>query len=191
MLNLINQYRKNQDNSLLHDFECKHNGKTEYGHSFDENYWSRNDLIFELYNNYNIEDKKLIKWLLQEQIKGIEFDIPVYALDVCAFMLYKLMENEDIYDLYLAKFGTGTDAQFFVDIELIFGFDKEQTKEYLKNQKKNKRLNNKIIKIINYYESHPNGKYRNRKDYINYFETKKIEIIKSDLEEYLNTTGRD
>jgi len=181
---IINQYRIDNNNLLLSHFECKHNGKTEYGYSFDENYWNRKDLILDLYKNYDEKDKPLIKWLIQQESKGSEYEIPQYTIDICAFMLYKHMEVLDIYELYDIKFGLTSDIQCFVDIELIFGFDKEQMKDFLKNEKSNKRLNNKILKTINYYESQLDAIYRNRDAYINYFETKKIINIKNELEEF-------
>ncbi len=34
------------------------------------------------------------------------------------------MENEGVYDLYVTKFGAGSDTHAFVEIELIFGINK-------------------------------------------------------------------
>ncbi len=92
------------------------------------------------------------------------------------------MENEDIYDLAEVKYSGGTDLEVYVDIELLFGLDIKQTKEFLKNDKKRKELSNQILEIIQYYEALPNTKFKNRTEYINYFETKKINRIKFDLE---------
>ena len=180
---IIDNYRKKADEALLEDFRFVHNGGHDYYDMFDLNYWNRKNLILELYNNYTDEDKPLIKWLLKEEQKGFEVGIPVETNDICAFMLYKLMDLDDVYDLYNAKFGTGTDNQFFVDIELVFGFEREETKNYLRNKSKNKRLNKKILEAIEYYESHiKNGAiYRNRADYIQFYETKKISSIKRNL----------
>lgn len=180
---VINEFKANKDESLLINFKCTHNGKEGYGESYDKNYLKRKNLILELYSNYSSEDKALIKWLLNEELNGFEFDIPVYTADLCAFMLYKHMVNEDIYDLYNAKFGAGSDNQAFVDIELVFGLDKEKTKAFLKNETTHKELNNEILETIEWYESNPNAKFKSREDYIEFFETKKINAIKSDLEE--------
>ena len=180
---VIDEFGKSHDKSLLKEFKCESNEKTGCGNSFDTNYWNRKNLIFELYNHYTIEDKTLIKWLLKEEGKGFELDIPVYTKDLCAYMLYKHIELKDIYDLYNAKFGAGTDARFFIDIELVFGIDKEQTKEFLSKQEKNKKLNNEILKTIRYYESNPNARFRSREEYIHFFETKKIYQIKTELED--------
>lgn len=184
---IITEYRHTKDASILENFKFINNGKTGYGENFDLNYWNRKDLIFELFKNYDLTDKPLIKWLLTEEIKGFETAIPVYTTDLCAFMLYKHMELEDVYTLFDAKFGAGTDLQCYVDIELVFGFDRNETKEYLKNKQKDKRKNKRIVKVIESYEKNPNGKYKSREQYIQYFETRKINIINNDMaatEEY-------
>jgi hypothetical protein len=126
----------------------------------------------------------LIKWLLKEELKGFELDIPVQTTDLCAFMLYKIMDFEDVYDLYEAKFGAGSDTQSYVDIELVFGFDREQTKAFLTNKKSSLKQNKKILKAIEHYEDNPNAKFKSRDKYITYFESRKINLIKIDLEDY-------
>lgn len=181
---IIDEFKSDNDESLLDDFRCIHNGKEGYGVSEDKNYPNRKNLILELYENYSVEDKPLIKWLLQEELKGFEFDIPVYTTDLCAFMIYKYMITEDIYDLYDAKFGAGSDHQGFVDVELIFGLNIDETKTFLKNDDARKELNNEMLETIEWYESNPNAKFKSREEYIVYFETRKVENIKSDLEDY-------
>ncbi|MEW7280279.1 hypothetical protein ABW636_16935 [Aquimarina sp. 2201CG1-2-11] len=181
---IIEEFRLNNDESLLNDFACTHNGKNGYEYSDDKNYKKRKNLILELYNDYSSVDKPLIKNLLQEELKGFEYDIPVYTIDLCAFMLYKHMEVDDVYDLYEAKFGTGSDAEAYVDIELVFGLSKEETKTFLKKEKTQKKLNQEILATIEWYESNPKAKFKSREEYINYFETIKVNNIKSDLEEY-------
>lgn len=182
---IITNFRDTKNETLLESFKFTHNGETEYGKIFDVNYWNRKDLIFELFDNYTLADKPLIKWLLNEEFKGYESeaDLPVYTIDLCAFMLYKHMEMVDIYDLFKVKFGAGTDNQCFVDIELVLGFDSEQTKQYLLNNPTNKRLNKQIVKAINWYVSQPEHKLKDRVTYINYFESRKIRIIKNDMED--------
>lgn len=181
---IIEAIRKNHTDEKLEVFKCLHNGKTEYGYSFDKNYNQRKELILVLYKQYNQQDKWLIKWLIKEELKGFEYDIPVQTLDLCAFMLYKIMNQHDVYELYEAKFGAGSDAQSYLDIELIFGLDKEKTKEFLTNNTSSKNLNKIILKTIAFYEDNPNAKFRNREEYIHYFETKKINSIMDDLEEF-------
>ncbi|PQA89997.1 hypothetical protein B0A69_21490 [Chryseobacterium shigense] len=181
---IIEEYKDHADETLLKNFKFLHNGKTGYNDSFDVNYWQRKELIFELYHDYGPEHKPLIQWLLKEEQKGFEIDLPLYTLDVCAFMLYKYMSNEDVYALYHTKFGAGTDAQVYVDIELIFGYDKEHMKQYLTSDTQNIELNKKILATIEYYESDPDVIFRNREAYIDHFENKKIKGIKGDLEDF-------
>jgi len=183
MQEIINNYRAEKEESILEDFRFIHNGKTDYYEVFDLNYWKRKDLIFELYHNYDLADKPLIKWLLTEELKASQINTPVYTVDLCAFMLYKHMEMEDLYLLYEAKFSAGTDLQVYVDIELLFGFDRNETKAYLENKQKDKRKNKKLLKAIEYYEQNPDAVFKSRAGYIEYFETKKIKGIKADLEE--------
>jgi len=181
---IINEFRKSNNIELLGQFKCEHNGKTKYGEIFDKNYWHRKKLIFELYRNYTKEDKPLIKWLLKEELKGFELGIPVQTTDLCAFMVYKHLDFEDVYDLFDAKFGGGSDTQCYVDIELVFGFDKEQTKIFLLDRKTNKKRNKEILKAIKYYEGNADAKFKTREEYINYFENRKINLIQNDLQDY-------
>ncbi|SHG55943.1 hypothetical protein [Pedobacter caeni] len=180
---VIGKYNASKEESVLEDFKFIHNGKSGYGESLDLNYGKRKDLILELYEDYSADDKTLIKWLLIEELKASQIDSPVYTVDLCAFMLYKHMEIEDIYELYEAKFGAYTDLQVYVDMELVFGFDKEETKAYLNNKQKDKRKNKKILKAIYCYEQNPDAQFRSRAEYIEHFETRKIKGIKADLEE--------
>lgn len=180
---IIKNYSAFKEESIPENFKFIHNGKTGYYESLDLNYGKRKNLILELYEDYSHDDKALIKVLLAEELKASKIDSPVYTVDLCAFMLYKHMEIEDIYQLYEAKFGANTDLQVYVDIELIFGFDKEETKQYLLNKKKDKRKNKKILEAISYYEQNPNAQFRSRAEYIEHFETRKIKGIKADLDE--------
>lgn len=180
---IIDTYRETKEESALESFCFTHNGKTDYEEICDLNYGKRKDLIFELYGHYTPEDKSLVKWLLDEELKASSIDMPVYTVDVCAFMLFKYMEMDDLYKLFEAKFGGGTDRQVYLDVELIFGFDRTETKHYLQNKQKDKRKNREIINTIEYYEQNPNAKFKSRIEYIEYFETKKILGLKADLEE--------
>ena len=181
---IINEFKSSKNESILNDFACTHNGKKGYGESDDKNYSNRKNLILELYSNYAADDKPLIKWLLKEELKGFQFDIPVYTTDLCAFMLFKYMKTEDIYDLYEAKFGAGSDHEGYVDIELVFGLHRDETKAFLSNEKTRIQLNNEILETIEWYESNPNAKFKSREEYIIYFETVKADNIKYDLEDY-------
>lgn len=180
---IIETFRKTQNTDLLENLRCVHNGKEGYGFSDDKNYKQRKAFILELYKDYSAKDKPLIKWLIQEELKGFEFDIPVYTTDLCAFMLYKHMETEDVYDLFKAKFGVGSDHQGFLDIELVFGLDAEVTKDFLIHETNQKELNQEILEVMDWYLSHPDIIFKSRTEYIHYFETNKINKIKFDLED--------
>lgn len=184
--NVITKFKENQNEIILENYKYIHNGKTEYGSSFDLNYWNRKDLIFELLNNYKKTDRPLIKWLIKEELKGFEVDLPIYTIEICAFMLYKHMEVIDVYDLFDAKFGAGSDHQAIIDIELIFGLELGKTKDFLQNEKNNKILNNDILSTIKSYEDNPNAKFKTRDQYIKYFETIKLKNIQEDLLDFEN-----
>ena len=175
MEEILNEYRKTKNSYVLEKFKYLEN---DY---WDRNYWDRSELIFELYNNFDKSDKTLIKWLIAEEMKGIEIELPTDTLQVCAFMLYKVMDMDDIYDLYNIKFGAGTDLQCTTDTELIFGLDKELTKKYL--EENHSENGNEILNCIKHYEGFETAIYRSRKEYIKYFETKRINMLKIDFED--------
>lgn len=179
--NIINEFKNGKDEKTLENYRYIHNGKTEYGASFDLNYWNRKDLVFELYNTYNKTDRPLLKWIIKEELKGFEADLPTYLIDIASFMLYKCMEMNDVYDLYNAKFGAGSDHQAIIDVELIFGIGIEETKEFLKNEPTNKTINNEILSAIAYYQDNPNAKFRTRDEYITFYETIKFKNIQEDV----------
>lgn len=176
MKEVINRYRETHDISILEDFKCQKNDD-----DWDDNYWNRSELIFELYTSFDQSDKPLIKWLINEELQGIEIELPTETLQICAFMLYKVMDFEDIFDLFNIKYGGGTDLECTTDTELIFGIDKESTKAYLKKNKSEE--GDQILSCIEYYESFTSAVYRSRKEYIKFFETIRIDILKSDFKD--------
>ena len=93
------------------------------------------------------------------------------------------MLTEDVYDLYNAKFAGGflADHRKRIDMELIFGLDKEETKAFLQQDKTNKAK--KILKVIASYEKDSEAKYKSREAYIQYFEEIKSEEILDDLDD--------
>lgn len=178
---IINEFKENKDEKGLENYRFIHNGKIAYGASFDLNYWNRKDLVFELYSGYDKTDRPLLKWIIKEELKGFEADLPVYLLDITSFMLYKQMEINDVYDLFDVKFGAGSDHQASIDTELIFGIDIEKTKAFLKNELTNKTTNNEILSTIEQYQDNPNAKFRTRHEYIIFYETIKFKNIKEDI----------
>jgi hypothetical protein len=183
-MNIIEEFRKTQEINLLNDFRFLSNDATNYIEQADLNYENRKNLILTLIKSYSVEDKPLIKWLLNEEIKYSEYiSCQITTIEVCTFLLYKYMDLADIQQLYLAKF-SNFDNSCAIDAEIILGFDIEETKAYLTQQKINKRLNKKILKTIAYYEKileeKPNA-IKSRPDYINYFENQKIQHLIKNL----------
>ncbi len=179
--NIIAEFKKNKDEKILDHYKFVPNGKTGYGEAFDLNYWSRKDLVFELYNSYDKTDRPLLKWILKEELKGFEIDLPIYLLDIASFMLYKKMEINDVYSLYDAKFGAGSDHQAIIDIELIFGIEIEKTKEFLRTEPTNQIVNSEILATIANYQNNPNARFKTRDEYITFYETIKIKNIQEDI----------
>jgi len=79
----------------------------------------------------------MVKILSEEKRK---IDLPIETVELTAFMLYKHMVTEDVYHLYNAKFSGGSDHQARIDMELIFGLDKEKTKAFLQQDKTKKQI---------------------------------------------------
>lgn len=177
---IIEEFRINQDPSKLDRFKLDTHPTPDNKWSYDRNAWDRAMLILELFNENTAADKPLIKWILDEEIKGQELEIPYYALDVIAYLLYKHMDNEDIYQLFMSKFAYGN--VFHLDVELIFGHDREEMKAYLKDSQKSNPLNKDILATISSYEQNPDAKFKSREEYVNYYENRKIKHIRNDIE---------
>lgn len=172
-MELIKNYRINRDSKLLEDYKyiCDNNES-------DLNFERRKNLILSLYEVYTKNDKPLIKWLLEEEIKYSRIAwSSTPTTEVCAFMLYKHFAMEDIYQLFDAKFETNYDNRFVLDVELIFGFDRQETKNYLLKEQTEKEKNKEILDTIIQYENDckdiPNA-FKDREKYIEYFETKRF-----------------
>ena len=175
---LIEAFRSTGDLSLLEPFKLDIK-PTEDGWDYDLDAWSRAMLILELFENSQSEDKPLIKWLLTEEINGQEYELQYYTLDVIAYLLYKYMENSDVYQLFESKFAYGN--VFHLDVELIFGYDKEEMKQFLSDPNHKHEFNHKILSTIKDYERNPDAKFKTREEYINYYENRKIVHIKNDI----------
>ena len=177
---VISDFQKNKDETILEKFKFKHNGKKD--NSFDLNFWNRKDLIVQLFENNKQADRGLLKWIIKEELKGYKIDLPIETVELTAFMLYKHMLTEDVYDLYNAKFTGGIlgDHKERIDMELIFGL--EETKAFLQQEKTKKAK--KILEVIASYEKYKaKYKYKNREAYIQYFEEIKSEDILDDLDD--------
>lgn len=142
----------------------------------DSNWKKRNQAIKDLYENFSPNEKKVIRRLLKEEIKyGRKSDHSSKSLKVCAFMLYKIMSVEDVPLLYEAKFDCNMDASIELDIELVFGLNKGETRQHYQGQPNRRN----IIKAIEKYENRP---HKERKEYITYFERHRIPYLLEDEE---------
>ena len=142
----------------------------------DLNWERRNDVIKGLCAHFSPEDKNVIRWLLKEEISfAKEIDYCYKSLKVIAFMLYKIMSVEYVPLLHQAKFDCNMDASIELDIELVFGLNKEETKQHYGAQ----LHHTNIIRAIEKYENRP---YKERIEYITDFERHRIPYLLEDEE---------
>lgn len=177
---VIEAFRKTADVNLLKDYAYAFNGKEAPSDANDLNFWARKRLTMALWKQYDERDKALIRWIIDQEIKAQEIEMPYYVLDLAAYMLYKIMDFEDVFKLYEAKFSWGN--IFYMDVELIFGEDRELMKTYLTEAVQKHPMSLPIRKTIEDYENSVGiDKLKTREEYINYFENRKIRILKNDL----------
>lgn len=154
---------------LLKPLIYKHNGKTEWGQSNDLNLKNRFEFIKKLYADYSTKDRKLVKFLLSQEIKYAQEEGDYsFGLNLTTFMLFTIMEVSDVALLYDAKFETCFDAQCVLDIELVFGLDLEDTKTYFTINKDTER---DVLGVIKKYETRP---YRQRAEYLKFYTERRI-----------------
>lgn len=153
----------------LSKLKFKDNGKLQ-----DKNLQTRFKFIKALYPRYQPKDKKLVKYLLKQEIKYAQV-IGNYnaGLNLSAFMLYTIMSVKDSKTLYDAKFRSCPNACQVIDIELVFGLDKETTKQYFTEKPDEKR---NIVGIIKAYETKP---FRSREEYTRFYIEKQIQALLS------------
>ncbi len=187
---LIKQYRKHPDNKLLKPFKVNKKKTTKndswFSH-YDDNSDKRIALIIELANDFNQNDRKLIQWLIKTEWQASKLGGDnSFPLALLSFMLYKYMKWADLPMLFDCKFGHGSDAMYTIDSEIIFGFDAEATLAYLKEHKKQtkvfpKDMRKSMIETMEHYLSNPDAKFRTRKEYIEYFEKKRLAYLQEEL----------
>ena len=184
LMKLIQTFRKTQDKNLLSPFKFKHNGKKDYSEIGDDNYMQRKDLIVSLLQDHSLQDKKLIKWLLKQEIKYCAkiADVAVPTTDLCAFLLYLYVEPQDVFQIFKAKYETNYDNSHSIDTELLLGKDIKETKRFLK--KSGKKKSKKILKIIRQYEKDLKKNktaFKSREAYIEYYQEEKLKKLLSYL----------
>ncbi len=111
-----------------------HNGKEGWNDSDDLNGEFRELVVEEMFNDRNFTFPEMIRFLLREEFRFCRHvTTSTETLRQLTFMLFLLNEMHDIPLLFEAKFDTSFDAGIGLDIELIFGFDKERTKAHFRS----------------------------------------------------------
>ncbi|MBD0404086.1 hypothetical protein [Flammeovirga sp. EKP202] len=138
--------------NILKNVDFIHNGKEDWGESDDINADFRRKVVETLFDNKKLQSRELIKYLLQAEIDYCrEETLMRETLRQITFMLYMIGKVEDIPMLFEAKMDTSFDAGCGLDIELIFGRDKDKVKEYFQL---NKHENYDIVGCIEEYEKY-------------------------------------
>lgn len=133
---LIDTYRQTHDLGVFKEFAFVVDDHLEFG-KHDKHFYQRQILTLLLSDDVNRADKALIRWLIGEFCQNAKAGFWVDLRSVMAllgFMLYEMMDNEDLPYLYMTKFGACSDSYFSVDGEIVAGFGKQQTLTYLKNK---------------------------------------------------------
>lgn len=154
----------------LTKLKFKHNGKKGWHESGDKNLKRRYNFIKALYPKYREKDRKLIRFLLSQEIKYAQkLGDHSFGLNLTSFMLFTIMSVKDVKKLFDAKFNTCYDARFGLDIELVFGIDKDLTKQYYQKKPDRKR---EIVEVITEYENRP---FKTRQEYIKFYIERQIQ----------------
>lgn len=137
---------------MLKKVEFLHNGKDEWDESDDLNASFREEVVNYVFDSEIAKNRALIKKMLKAEIEYCrEETLMTESLRKLTFMLYEIGEIEDIPLLFEAKKDTSFDAGIGLDIELIFGKDKEAVKNYFRA---NKNEEYDIVSCIEEYEQY-------------------------------------
>ncbi|PHM38647.1 hypothetical protein Xmau_03355 [Xenorhabdus mauleonii] len=151
---------------ILSSFIVLDNGKDGYYERGDNNRHNRIRITQELYPVFATEHKSLIRFLLEQEIESCA--LYEYGTDLMRALSYMLLTMADIEDsllFYRTKFETHFDARCAMDIEPIFGEDKDKTKAYFLGK------NQDVVNVIEYYEQFP---YISKTDYIKQIQDHKL-----------------
>ncbi|MDO4228902.1 MAG: hypothetical protein Q4C98_03755 [Capnocytophaga sp.] len=179
---VILKSRQNFDENLLQSFKFTKNSDQ----NFDENFYQKQALVLILSTDFNSQDKPLIRWLICDFCKSIQAGFWVDLRSVMAllgFMLYKNMENSDLPFLYMTKFEACSDSAFSVDIEIVLGFDEQQSIDYLNDNKKANPQYKKIIQTIKKYSKNKTTPFRTYAEYCDFFENYRFAIRQEQIAE--------
>jgi hypothetical protein len=159
----------------LDQVRYKYNGKTEWDEIKDSNLVNRHQILQALYPIYKNDHKQLIRFLLEQEITYAQEYGYTSGLNVASFMLYTIMSIDDVPLLFDSKFNSCGDARFALDIELIFGLDKDETKDYFM---KNPAAERPVVEVIKEYEGRP---FKTREQFLSYYTTRRIETYLDEL----------
>ncbi|MCC8380082.1 hypothetical protein [Xenorhabdus sp. PB30.3] len=156
----------NLPEEILSPFIVLDNGKKDYYGRGDVNRYNRRRIIQELYPVFTTEHKALIRFLLKHEVESCAiYDYYTDLMKALSYMLLTMADIEDSLLFYRTKFETTFDARCSMDIEPIFGEDKEKTKAYFLGK------NQDIVDVIEHYEQFP---YVNKVDYIKRIQDHKL-----------------
>lgn len=118
---------------ILKNVDFVHNGKKDWRTSDDLNADFREKVTDFIFDSKELKSRALITYLLKAEINYCGAETMMReTLRQLTFMLYSIGEIEDIPLLFEAKMNTCFDAGCGLDIELIFGKDKEKVKDHFR-----------------------------------------------------------
>lgn len=148
----------NVSEESLSSLKIKDNGKKGYGQSFDLNWENRQRLAQTLAPIFTERHGPLLRFLLEQEIAFCgRYDGDPRLMRGLAYMLYTVADIDDAELFYRAKFDTTFDASIEVDIELLFGENKERTKAHFIGKHQG------IVEEIERYEVRP---FVSKSDYV-------------------------
>lgn len=183
---IIQQFRQEHNKKALKPFKCSPVQDSSSKRIYDVNYAKRWALIRSLYEVYSVDDRKLLQWLLKQELRAycVWASLP-FSVYVCAFMLYDVMKAKDSLWLYQAKLAGDSDLQCCVDTEILFGKKPKATLAFLKHKKrKGHKTAKQALKAIKFYRSHKEAVYKTPDDFVAFFKNQRVLSLFADIEDY-------
>lgn len=170
--------RAHFDEQLLVDVAVLPMPNEDDSQIFDKHNRERIQLLLALSDDFCVEDKPLIRWLLRENGKCFEFGFDISKeTALAAFMLYKHMDWDDTLVLAACKFAYGSNELYTVDAEIAVGFGLQETLDYLAKQ--NEPLCSAMAQEIRDYCG--NMRLKSRAQFIDYFEQRRLGYLQEEL----------
>ncbi|MDO4878052.1 MAG: hypothetical protein Q3966_01985 [Neisseria sp.] len=154
---------------LLRPFRCRRKALWKKGHDA-EGAAGRAMLVCALSLGFTEEDKPLVRWLGRQFFKYQAYADPCDEIALCAYMVFRYFEWRDQCFIYRCKFGT-TDTWANVDPEMLFGFGLEESLDFYRGRRRNRREREVFKALKRYRASLAEGAvFRSREDYLAVFE---------------------